>query len=575
MKFRYIVFLGIILCTRNAATQNPSGSADSILMLQYPARIMGMVRWFQGELRNADGSFKAADLAGRKAVITRFQQVAIRAGDPKAALFARVTLHSHVLLDTSAPVSAAIRNADHIASMARRLDFPYAEAQAYQELSFFFGRKQQAVRQIYYALKSFDIYQPLSVDHYPFKKYALYSLALAYHRLSNHTEAKKYALLATRTDGGNKWDDLYLKHLMGVIYREESSWQEARKCFQENYQRSLMLGSSKWLAISSGHLGIIYARTGQRALAFDFLHRAADSCSALGILDNAVMFRLEMARFLEEEGDYVALDKLLKSGLKEDLLRAGTHAQMAEYFRRASQLARSEGNLSAALICRDSLEFYMALAEHEKNLLAIAQVHVQLGQERFSSMLQIERLSSKNRQLRWMLLSGLAMAALILLVYSQQRKKKSAERRASFAELEREKVHLELKKARLRLDEFMLTLQHKNIEIDQLRQERMGYLHRQVIPAEAPMDEALRRNPIITEQDWQKFMELFEGTYPGYLRELKLIVPDITAAELRFLALSRLQLSTREMAALLGVGESAVRSVKSRLRKKLPPGAVD
>jgi hypothetical protein len=89
------------------------------------------------------------------------------------------------------------------------------------------------------------------------------------------------------------------------------------------------------------------------------------------------------------------------------------------------------------------------------------------------------------------------------------------------------------------------------------------------------MDEALRRNPIITEQDWQKFMELFEGTYPGYLRELKLIVPDITAAELRFLALSRLQLSTREMAALLGVGESAVRSVKSRLRKKLPPGAVD
>ncbi|MGB0368709.1 MAG: helix-turn-helix transcriptional regulator, partial [Flavobacteriales bacterium] len=74
---------------------------------------------------------------------------------------------------------------------------------------------------------------------------------------------------------------------------------------------------------------------------------------------------------------------------------------------------------------------------------------------------------------------------------------------------------------------------------------------------------------ILTTEDWAYFKQLFEKVHVGYLSRLTQKLPDLSPAETRFIALSKLELSSKEMAAVLGVGQAAIRQYRLRLRKRL------
>lgn len=80
--------------------------------------------------------------------------------------------------------------------------------------------------------------------------------------------------------------------------------------------------------------------------------------------------------------------------------------------------------------------------------------------------------------------------------------------------------------------------------------------------------EQLLRSTILTEQDWQRFREVFEQAFPGFIDEQKAQRPGLTPGELRYLVLEKLQLSTHEMARMLGVSDNTVRQTRARLRRK-------
>ena len=46
-------------------------------------------------------------------------------------------------------------------------------------------------------------------------------------------------------------------------------------------------------------------------------------------------------------------------------------------------------------------------------------------------------------------------------------------------------------------------------------------------------------------------------------------MPDLSPADTRLIALTKLQLSQKEMAAMLGVGYDAIRKARQRLRQKI------
>lgn len=81
--------------------------------------------------------------------------------------------------------------------------------------------------------------------------------------------------------------------------------------------------------------------------------------------------------------------------------------------------------------------------------------------------------------------------------------------------------------------------------------------------------EQLQTTTILTQAEWDTFQKLFDEVHPGYRVQIKQDHPKITSAELRYLLLEKLQLSTKEMAAMLGISPNAVQVTRHRLQKKL------
>ena len=83
----------------------------------------------------------------------------------------------------------------------------------------------------------------------------------------------------------------------------------------------------------------------------------------------------------------------------------------------------------------------------------------------------------------------------------------------------------------------------------------------------------LTQQTILTEQDWYKFRSLFEKIYPGFFIKLKDKFPDITVAEQRMAALTRLHLTTKQIASMLGISLDSVHKSRQRLRQRFQVGA--
>lgn len=115
------------------------------------------------------------------------------------------------------------------------------------------------------------------------------------------------------------------------------------------------------------------------------------------------------------------------------------------------------------------------------------------------------------------------------------------------------------------LEAFRKEIIKKNDRIEEL-QASIEYQHHKEHDAQT-IDE-LSHQMILTEDDWQHFKTLFEKTYPSFFKILRDKAPDITEAEQRMAALIKIQLSTKQIAAMQGIGTDSVHKNRHRLRQR-------
>ncbi|MCY1536411.1 hypothetical protein D9M68_718690 [compost metagenome] len=126
---------------------------------------------------------------------------------------------------------------------------------------------------------------------------------------------------------------------------------------------------------------------------------------------------------------------------------------------------------------------------------------------------------------------------------------------------EKQSTEAQIINARQQIDFFTQSIAEKNNLIEYLQTEKM-------IIDNAAINFELSQFTILTEEDWQKFKTSFETINPGFLQRLKHKMPQITQGEQRIIFLSKLGLTTKEMANATGVSPETIRSVSSRMRKK-------
>ncbi len=91
------------------------------------------------------------------------------------------------------------------------------------------------------------------------------------------------------------------------------------------------------------------------------------------------------------------------------------------------------------------------------------------------------------------------------------------------------------------------------------------------VPSSEPDDfeKNIYNQRILTPSDWSAFKIYFEKAYPGYLLRLRNAFPLLTEAEERIFLFTKLNLTNKEAAAMLGISADSVKKTRSRLRHRL------
>jgi len=71
------------------------------------------------------------------------------------------------------------------------------------------------------------------------------------------------------------------------------------------------------------------------------------------------------------------------------------------------------------------------------------------------------------------------------------------------------------------------------------------------------------------DNNWKNFSRYFEEVHKDFNSNVKAKFPDITANELRLLALLKMNLSSKEIANILNISQEGIKKARYRLRKKL------
>lgn len=124
------------------------------------------------------------------------------------------------------------------------------------------------------------------------------------------------------------------------------------------------------------------------------------------------------------------------------------------------------------------------------------------------------------------------------------------------------------------LDNFARKMVEKSELVEELRAQLEQFKSQTTIPdARVETVSQMFQFTILTDDDWEEFKRLFSRVNPYFFAELKLKHPDLTQAEIRLAALIKLNMSTREIANVLGISMDSANKARYRLRKKLdlPP----
>lgn len=124
--------------------------------------------------------------------------------------------------------------------------------------------------------------------------------------------------------------------------------------------------------------------------------------------------------------------------------------------------------------------------------------------------------------------------------------------------------------AQLQIDNLTRNIHEKNELIERFSEELAKKQSAgEQMPAEYDLLNEMKQAILLTDEQWADFKNNFDKIHKGYITRLRGKIPDISPAETRFFVLSKLRLSNKEMANMLGISTQAIRVMKHRIMKKL------
>lgn len=366
------------------------------------------------------------------------------------------------------------------------------------------------------------------------------------------------------------------KNSLGLIYRKKENYDTAIRYFKEAINIAEQANDDIWVAIAKGNIGISYYLQKSYRQAIPLLAIDAYECIDYGSFDNAVNSLIKLSDSYLELGKASQAEKELKLAWHYVDSMEDRVKYLPIYYQVMSKHNLSIGNYRQALVYRDSSDIYRDSLQKRDNIIQLARVQNRINQELYDK--ELERLTVEKELIstvRNALVLGLILLSIIAyLVINRQRLKHKNKQQKLL--LDKELYEANLENAKQQLDNFTKRLQEKNALIEKSE----GEIERlQTTISESKQEKVdntimqqLYSSTILTDDEWEEFKLLFDKVHAGFLHRLKEKMPELSPADTRFLVLTKLKLTNKEMASVLGVQPDTIRSYKHRLRKKFMLG---
>lgn len=369
--------------------------------------------------------------------------------------------------------------------------------------------------------------------------------------------------------GNLEWLLLKAWNTLGQAYQKKGNLDSALLCYQLSSALAANLKDTVWQGINAGFMGQVYFLRGQYNKAkplfeYDYsinknidnniagytLHWLGRIYLQKGRTDSALLTLKEALAFLQRPTKYLLQNR--------PYLEAAYYATADAY--------RSTGN-------SDSFNYYFGLYArlHDsvqtviaRSGLDVAQMRVDQEKNRYAVQLLQREKTAEELKRNFLIAAILLLSVIALLVLNRQRLQ--SKYRQQLALQQKSIAEAETTAAKEQLDLFTQNVIEKTALIENLQHQLQ---QRELDAEQQGLLEELSHQTILTEEDWEKFKRLFERLHPGFFNRLKEKVSGITPAELRMAALTRLRLTTKEMASLLGISVDSVQRTRQRLRQRL------
>jgi DNA-binding CsgD family transcriptional regulator len=191
--------------------------------------------------------------------------------------------------------------------------------------------------------------------------------------------------------------------------------------------------------------------------------------------------------------------------------------------------------------------------------------NLQLEYERYKNEKEVEILTERNKRSKlrnlalWVGL-GLLVALFGAVLYAFRQKLQKSK-------LSRLQVEQELDHKKQELIAFALQLAHKNEVLEDVKSSINEWKESQ----NKSMNSIIKKIDFNKndERSWGEFRERFVAVHKNFESDIQKMFPDVTASELRLMALIKMTLTNKEIASILNITPAGIKKARYRLRKKL------
>jgi len=571
IKKQLVICLFFLLGFFSAFGQNQN---DTLLNSQGLQKLTALNNWYYRNVRQYD-SVKAFQ------AFSNLQKQAIKADD-KICLAAVTFYRGQYLAIKINQDSLGVNSMKQGIKMAELNKQTLQAAEFSHHLGYYYFIKGKYSSALSYMLKANYVFQHIGYGQIEEPGYLLYRLAFVYYHLRNYHEALKHLQIAVKYPKNRPVVDIYILNTLGLSYRELYQPDSAKHYFLLAKAKAVATRDTAWMGIISGNLGNLHLKAHDYAGAFPFFEnyykysliskdKACIAEALMGLADIAVFYKRydeALKRLKDADATYhtkpgnIQVEDYIKLGYLYNIFSRAWegkgNAQQSLYYRKLADGVR------------DSIDRRVQLS----NNVAIQQL---LEAEQHNSEIKLLEKEKHTALLKqyFLVAATILLVIIFLLIYNRQslkRKKDKAflEKKEVILQAEKEKIEAELKHATEMLNSYVENLQQKTALLDQVQTE-MQVIQQSAVGTDEELLFLQRLNDatILTEEQWHEFRALFEKVHAGFFIKLKTTYPHLTPAETRLCALTKLQLGTKEIAAILGVNADTIKKTRQRLRKKI------